>query len=541
MHTIDTEVVVVGCGPVGATMANLLGLHGVRTIVIERERTEHGEPRAFSCDDEGLRIYQRAGLADRLRADMVECTYVDYAGVNGQPFAELQLEGLDFGSGYGPVNFFYQPKLERVLREALGRFGHVAFEPGQEVTALRQDADFVTLTVRDRDNDTTREIRARYVLGCDGARSTVRQLSGVKLVGTSYEERWLAVSGFAPEHALRLLHSRYVCDPGRPTFVGRGAAGDYRMEFMLGPDETAEEMERPTTIATLVEPYVDPAHLEITRAVVYKFHNVVAERWQTGRVFLAGDAAHQMPPMMGQGLVSGLRDAANLTGKLSLVLRGAADPSVLSSYETERRPHAKEMADISARVAALFCTRRRAVALMRDGFFRTIQRIPRVRRFIQHLEFKPAAVFGHGLIAGGRRRNRKAAEGTLFPQTNVIASDGNVARLDDLLGTGFTVVGMHADPRLVVAQCDEVWTRLGTRLVQIVPAGQPIPQAIPGVCHVTDATGKLAAWFQRHGAQLVIVRPDRYVFAAAPAVQAEHLASVIAEAFPIRTTRERTT
>jgi 3-(3-hydroxy-phenyl)propionate hydroxylase len=311
------------------------------------------------------------------------------------------------------------------------------------------------------------------------------------------------------------------------------------MEFMLRPGETAAEMEHPAMIATLVAPYVDPAHLDITRAVVYKFHNVAAERWQAGRVFFAGDAAHQMPPMMGQGLVSGLRDAANLTWKLALVLRDAADPDILASYETERRPHAKEMADISARVAALFCTRRRSLALMRDRFFRTIQRIPRVRRFIQHLEFKPAAVFAHGLIAGGRRRSGKAAEGFLFPQITVITSDGTAARLDDLLGSGFTIVGMHADPRLVVAQGDEVWTRLGTRLVQIVPAGQSKPPAVPGVCHVTDTTGKLAAWFGRHGAQLAVVRPDRYVFAAVPAVEAEHLAHVVTEAFPRPTTDDR--
>lgn len=532
MQTIDTEVVIVGCGPVGALMANLLGLQGIRTLVIERERAEHGEPRAFSCDDEGLRIYQMAGLVERLRADMVECDYLDYTGVDGRRFAEVLLDGVDFGSGYGAVNFFYQPRLERVLREGLERFEGVTLALGQEVTALAQDATHVTLTVYDQLTCVTKQVRARYVLGCDGARSTVRRLSGIELEGTSYEEAWLAVSGFASEDALRLRHTRYVCDPRRPTFVGKGAAGDYRMEFMLLPGETAEQMERPGTVAALVAPYVDPQRLDISRAVVYKFHNVAAQRWQAGRVFLLGDAAHQMPPMMGQGLVSGLRDAANLSWKLALVLHGSSDPAILASYETERRPHAQTMADISARVASVFLTRRRWQALARDQFFINIQRIPRVRRFFQRLEFKPRALYQKGLIMGGKRRHRKAVEGTLFPQVRVVASDGSSVMLDDLLGAGFAVISMGLDPREIISQRDDVWSRLGTRLVQILPSGASVPASASDVTQIVDTTGRLEAWFKRHNAQVAVVRPDRFVFATGPREQSHQIARSLAETFP---------
>ncbi len=513
--TLDADVVIIGCGPVGAVAANFLGMHGLRCIVLEREASAHGQPRAFSCDDEALRIYQQIGLVEALRAGMVSCERVEYTGVGGRKFAQIDVGELDFGTGYSPLHLFYQPHLERTLREGLRRYPQVSLRQGHEVMGLRQDREQVELEVRERSGGAVQRLRASYVLGCDGSHSPVRRMLGVELVGERYDERWLAISGLAQDDAIRVPHTRFVCDPRRPAFVGRGPAGDFRMEFMLQPGETAQAMEQPEKIAQLVAPFVDPARLEIRRAVVYRFGNAVAARWQVGRVLLLGDAAHQMPPFMGQGLVSGLRDAANLAWKLALVLRGAVDPPLLATYEAERRPHVRAMADISVRMGHVFLARSPALARARDGLFRLLDRIPRTRRFIRRFEFKPGPSVERGLVLGGSRRGRAAAEGSYFPQPRVLTAAGFRVLLDELLGPGFAVVGHDCDPRGLVAH-PELWAALGARFVRVQPAGATMREH-GELREVIDERDLLGPWFRRHGAAVAIVRPDRFVFGAAPA------------------------
>lgn len=503
---IETDVVVAGCGPVGAVAANLLGLQGVRVMVIERDRTPHAQPRAFSCDDEALRVYQAAGLAEQVRAHMARASIVHYTGVQGRKFAEIDIGGLDFGNGFPPLNFFYQPTLEAELRRGLDRFGHVELHLGREVTALAQDADGATLEVVEVGGEERWRVRAKFVLGCDGARSTVRRLAGVGLTGDSYPDRWLAVSG-QPEDAsaMRIRDATFVCDPDRPTFVAEGAENDFRVEMMVNPGETDAQLEDPAAVARLISRYVDPARFRITRSVVYAFHNMTAERWRDGRVLLLGDAAHQMPPMMGQGLVSGLRDAANLTWKLALVLRGMADGGLLDSYETERRPHVKAMANASVGMSKIFLARKRWTAALRDRFFVAIQTVPRIRRAIRDMEFKPAAVYPRGAFIHGGRKGKKDAQGTMFPQYPVATPAGAVLS-DEVLGDGFALIVSGAD---AATARNEVWERLGARIVTLLPAG-----SAPREGAMVDETGKIGAWFAARGVQCALVRPDRFVFAA---------------------------
>lgn len=509
----DADVIILGCGPVGAVAANFLGMHGLRCVVLEREETPHGQPRAFSCDDEALRIYQQIGLVEALRADMVTCDRVEYTGVGGRKFAQIDVGELDFGTGYAPLHFFYQPLLEKTLRAGLQRFPRVSLRLGHELVGLRQDGEGVLVEVRVLATGEYMQLRARYLLACDGAHSPVRRMLEVPLVGRRYDESWLAVSGLAGEDAVRVAHTRFVCDPGRPAFVGKGPAGDFRMEFMLRPGETPEEMERPETIAGLVAPFVDPERLEIRRAVVYRFGNAVADRWQVGRVLLLGDAAHQMPPFMGQGLVSGLRDVANLCWKLALVVGHGVDPALLTSYEQERRPHVKAMAEISVRMGYVFLARSEGLAWARDTMFRLLDRIPRVRRFFRGFEFKPGPCVERGVIAGGRRR-RGGAAGGYFPQPRVLTPAGFRARLDELLGPGFAVVGLDCDPRALVGDAAP-WSRLGARFVRILSKETSLKMTDECVYDAIDESGALQAWFERYGAALAVVRPDRFVYGAA--------------------------
>lgn len=503
----QVDVAIVGCGPVGAVAANFLGMAGLRCAVLEREPGAHGQPRSFSCDDEALRIYQQIGLVDELRSEMIVAGQVDFTGVHGRTFAEIEFADLDFGSGYSPLHFFHQPKLEAALRAGLRRYPGVALRLGCEVTGLRQTGEGVTLELRDEAGRS--RLSARYVLGCDGARSTVRRLLNIGMQGARYEQPWLAVSGHAPEAAIRVRHTTFVCDPVRPAFVGLGPAGEVRIELMALPGEETAALERPGRVRELIAPFVDPDRYRITRAATYRFGQHVADRWQQGRVFLLGDAAHQMPPFMGQGLVSGLRDVANLAWKLALVIRGAADPGILASYELERRAHTLAMIEVSVRMGYVFLSHNGTSARLRDALMRAIQRLERVRRFVRGFEFKPPPLIDRGLIAGGARRSCEA-QGTYFPQVRAAGPDGE-AMSDRWLGPGFAAVGADVDPR--AADRDGLLRRLGARFVRIVGRARP---AEPGVVDVVDATGRIFNWFVRHRVGVAIVRPDRYVFGAAP-------------------------
>ncbi|WP_428964884.1 bifunctional 3-(3-hydroxy-phenyl)propionate/3-hydroxycinnamic acid hydroxylase [Micromonospora fluostatini] len=514
----EVDVVIVGCGPVGALAANLLGARGVRTLVVERSTGPHRQPRVFSCDDEALRIYQQAGLLDQIVGDLHQPSRVDYVNHAGRVFATVDLAEVDFGYGHAPLHFFDQPSVEQALRGGLRRFDHVELALGVELVTLRQDDDAVHLVVRDVVTQRCRPVRARYVLGCDGARSTTRTAVKIPLSGASYPQAWLAVTGDVTGDAVRVAHTTFVCDWRRPAFVSPGARGGYRMEFMLRPGEIEADLLQPESLARLVEPYVDPARFTVTRALVSTFHHRTARQWRRGRVFLAGDAAHQMPPLLGQSLCSGLRDAANLTWKLSLVLSGAADPGVLDTYEIERRPHTVAMARTSVRMARLFLPGSRRAAWLRDAALRAAQTVSRVRRYVRHFEFKPEPAYQRGLLAGGRR---DGAVGTMFPQPRVgTRGSATPHLLDAALGAGFAVLGRPG----AVPTGDLRRLRLPVRFVAVHPAGTPVAAlpAAPGPDRaapvaVVDVDGTIGGWLREHRADLVVLRPDRFVFALAAA------------------------
>lgn len=511
----EVDVVVVGCGPVGALVANLLGGYGARTLVVERDASPHGQTRAFTCDDESLRICQLAGLVELVKRGTTPCDRIDCVGSDGRLMAEVALGELDYGSGYAPLHFLDQPTFEEVLRGGLARFEHVTLLVGHELSALSQDADGVTLRVRDTATREERGVRARYVLGCDGGRSVTRTLSGVGLSLDTYGEPWLSVCGDAPSSALRFSGTRFVCDWRRPTFVTCAALGTYRMEFMLHAEETPAEMERLDTIARMIEPYVEPARFTVRRAAVHTFQNTMAETWRAGRVLLLGDAAHQLPPFLGAGLASGLRDAANVAWKVALVARGEADPSLLDSYERERRPHVEATADASARLGRLFLARSPRLTRMRDAVLRSIHRVPRMRRLLSNVAFKPIPAYERGFLAGWRRGG---AAGVLFPQPRVgIVGEEDHFALDAVLGADFAVVG----PGVTRAMVDDpAWAGVRARFVRVVRAGRAEEGEEPAdgdehdaLFEVVDLDGALEAWFARHGASWAVVRPDRFVYA----------------------------
>ncbi|MFE6923031.1 bifunctional 3-(3-hydroxy-phenyl)propionate/3-hydroxycinnamic acid hydroxylase [Nocardia sp. NPDC057663] len=541
MNTTDYDVVVVGLGPTGLTLANLLGRRGVSVLVLEREPEYYGLARAVYTDDEGLRIFQTAGVADELAADMnVDCT-VQWVRGDGRVLA--QFHQTDRPLGWPVANFLYQPYLETSLERALDGYPHVTVLRGREVTGFEQDAHGVNVEhaecrgtdygrrSSDPDPRTAVRVRAQYLIGCDGGRSVVRTELGIDMTGTSFPQRWLVVDLEAKDGIDAFRHLPYfnfVCDPEMPIVSCPQPGGHHRFEFMLSDSQTKEDMEDDDTVRRHIARFVDPDEVEVLRKLVYTFNAVVADRWRVGRVLIAGDAAHMTPQFIGQGMNSGVRDADNLSWKLTAILKHGASPRILDTYESERRPHAKAMIDLSVLNKTLVSVDNKLVAAARDLALVTALRVPGLSGWIRGAKMKPSPRFRRGAYLGLARRGLRDVEGTLAPQPDVRTYDGRRSRFDDALGLGFSVLGYGVDPRQTL-QADDVarLREIGAQFVTVYPVGGR-PQGNPGdgraagddYADIEDYTGTLARWFAKARVGqggLLLLRPDRYVFGIAAA------------------------
>ena len=538
MSSTDYEVVVVGLGPTGLTLANLLGRRGISTLVLEREPEYYGLARAVYTDDEGLRIFQTAGVADEVAADMNIDSTVQWVRGDGRILA--QFNQIERPLGWPVVNFLYQPYLENSLERALERYPHVTVHRGRAVTGFSQDDDGVDIEhaactgtgygTRDAEIDTgtTEQVRAQFLVGCDGGRSIVRTTLGIDMTGVSFPERWLVVDLKSRDGADAFRHLPYfdfVCDAQRPIVSCPQPGGHHRFEFMLHEDQTKEEMEDPDTVRGHIARFVDPAEVEVLRKLVYTFNAVIADRWRDRRILLAGDAAHMTPQFIGQGMNSGVRDADNLSWKLTAVLRHGAGAGILDSYESERRPHAKAMIDLSVFNKNLVSIDNPVLATARDLALGTASRTPILGGWIRGAKMKPAPRFRRDAYLGLPRPPIRGVQGALIPQPMVRTYDGRHQRLDDTLGLGFAVLGYYTDPRKGFSDADlAMFGVLNTRFVTVYPLGGR-PQGKPGdgradVIDIEDHTGALTRWFRRARVRpggVVLLRPDRFVFGTAAA------------------------
>ncbi|WP_181721839.1 bifunctional 3-(3-hydroxy-phenyl)propionate/3-hydroxycinnamic acid hydroxylase MhpA [Nocardia gipuzkoensis] len=540
MSVLDVDVVVVGLGPTGLTLANLLGRRGVRVLVLEREPEYYGLARAVYTDDEGMRIFQTAGAADELAADMNVDSTVQWVRGDGSVLA--QFHRIDRPLGWPVVNFLYQPYLENTLERALGRYPHVTVRRGREVVGFDQDADGVSVEhaecrgtgygklPADTDLGTAERVRAKFLVGCDGGRSVVRTELGIEMSGTSFPERWLVVDLKARDGIDAFRHLPYfdfVCDPELPIVSCPQPDRHHRFEFMLTPTQTKEQMEDADTVRRHIARFVDPDEVQVLRKLVYTFNAVVADRWRDGRILIAGDAAHMTPQFIGQGMNSGVRDADNLSWKLTAIIEHGAALEILDSYESERRPHAKAMIDLSVLNKKLVSIDNKVLAAARDIGLTTALRVPGLGGWIRGAKMKPRPRFRRGAYLGLPRRGLRGIEGTLAPQPEVRDYDGRHRRLDEALGIGFAILGYGVDPRRAFGAGElAILRNLDAAFVTVYPLGGR-PQGKPGegrddVVDVEDHTGTLTRWFGKAGLRtggIVVLRPDRFVFGTAAAGQ----------------------
>jgi 3-(3-hydroxy-phenyl)propionate hydroxylase len=484
---IDTDVAIIGYGPVGATLAALLGRQGVRTLVLEREGAAYHLPRAMHVDAEVMRVFQAVGVADEVAAGTRLSPGMRFVDAGGRLLLDWSRPPEIGPEGWHASYRFHQPELERVLRGAVGAWPSVSVRTRAEVFAIGQDAEGVAVRWEELDTGRLRAARARWVVGCDGARSLVRRFMGAEWLDLGFHERWLVTDLVLTRPRPDLgEHSVQFCDPARAATYVRGVGDRRRWEIALKPDEDAATMTRPEQVWRLLAPWIGPGDATIERAVVYTFHAALATRWRAGRLLLAGDSAHQTPPFLGQGMCAGIRDAANLAWKLARVQAGLADATLLDSYESERAPHVRAYIEAAVRLGGLINTRAMEAALPDS----VLSGGPPARME----SIRPT--LGPGLSAGWT-----GPRGRIAPQPALAEGP----RLDDRIGYRFAVLLRPGDAAaLPTAPLDALAAR--------------------GAVLVADAA--LAPWLDDVGALAVLVRPDRYVLGAAR--DADELAALAA-------------
>lgn len=526
---LQAQVVIVGAGPCGITLANHLGALGVSTVLLDRDVDVLDYPRAVGVDDEALRSWQSVGLAEKLIADMVQNPPVRYHNSRGRCFAKVRPQAQPYG--WPRRNMFLQPLTERALREGAARYACVDQRLGCEVTGFTQSETGVAVFATGPDG-TRLHIDCEYLVGADGGRSTVRKGLGIELIGHTHTSKWLVVDVEGDE--LDAPFSGVYCDPLRPHMSIDLPYGHRRYEFMLLDDDDEAALQQPDKLEDMLRPHYPPgtALPRIKRSRVYLHHSRIAERFGVDRVFIAGDAAHLQPPFFGQGMNSGLRDATNLGWKLAAVLAGRLPRSALATYESERRGHALAMVKFATWIGRLYRPRNRATEFMRDMFFRAAQAVPSLRDYVLQLRFKPMPKYESGILLRGGIGGLHPAIGTMFIQPLVRMADGGTRKLDDAIGNRYALIGINTDPSAALSDAERAfWVSLDTAFIQINRSragAHLLRHTREDTLVLDDVSGAFRDWAEMNAPNAVILlRPDRYV----AAVCAPHEVAKMTEAF----------
>ncbi|QPF86262.1 bifunctional 3-(3-hydroxy-phenyl)propionate/3-hydroxycinnamic acid hydroxylase [Bradyrhizobium genosp. L] len=498
------DVAIVGLGPVGAIFANLLASGGLKVAVVERTAEVYDKPRAITLDHEALRVFQAIGLGDFIEQATAPHNGSHFLGVDGEIIKKFDPMPPPLPLGWTPNVTFVQPEAELALRDRLAEHANADVLLSTTCVAVAQDDDAATLIAR-RESGEDITIRARYLVGCDGANSFVRKQLGVGLEDLAFDEWWMVVDTLTSDPAKRPAKGFQYCWPRRPGTFIPGPRNLRRWEIKLLPGEDPEAAGTPENVEKLLQGFTDISDLTIWRSAVYRFHALLGQRWRDRRVLLMGDAVHQTPPFLGQGLCAGIRDAVNLAWKLRLVLRGDADEALLDSYEIERKPHVRAVVASAKEFGKIIGELDPVVAAERDARLRADLKAGRAETIRQ----KCIPDLVSGLIA----RDAKLA-GRLFVQPHVRAPDGRDRRLDDLLRSEFAIVTAGAEPMAWLSDASLAgWRRLAGERVVIATSGQSCDA--DGVLTVVERDALFADWMRENAVAAVIVRPDRYVFGAA--------------------------
>ncbi|MEM5389521.1 bifunctional 3-(3-hydroxy-phenyl)propionate/3-hydroxycinnamic acid hydroxylase [Paraburkholderia phymatum] len=511
------DVLIIGAGPVGLMLANLLGQQGVNVLLVEKSETLIDYPRAVGIDDEALRAMQTAGLVDEVLPHTIPDQKIYMVNGDRQILSEVNPTTREFG--WPRRNGFVQPLVDRVLLDGLKRFPNTAVRFSTEVVDLLEDGEGVVATT-----ERGEKLRARYVVAAEGGSSRTRTQLGISFDGETRPSAGIVID--VANDPIGTPHAVFGGDPKRSYASIALPHGIRRWEFTLFESEDPSVVENDDYIHALLAPHVpDPTKLEIIRRRVYRHHARVAGQFKVGSIFLAGDAAHVMPVVGGQGWNSGIRDAFNLGWKLGAVINGACGDALLETYEMERMGHVKQMVAVSLGMAKEMTDHDPEKAAERDRI--AANRTPEEREAQKRQAFKPQPKFDKGVVVHRPlpsfktlpARDVPRMAGAIFPQPRVTNAEGVEMLLDDATGQGWRVLMWNNNPMAFIsAERCAALAHLRVRLVQVVPKAQ-LPwarrHAPAGVTVIGDLGGEpsLQAWFDARPVGAVVVRPDHVVAA----------------------------
>ncbi|WP_313805560.1 bifunctional 3-(3-hydroxy-phenyl)propionate/3-hydroxycinnamic acid hydroxylase [Sphingobium sp.] len=494
------DVIVVGLGPVGAAAAQLLAREGLAVLAVEPALLPYDKPRAIGMDHEALRLLQKLGITDALGPHMGPYRPSEYRSGRGELLRRIIPQPEPYPLSWPPYCTFVQPELERLLRDGFSKWQSLEVLLGWRMTALEQEEAGVSVVIQAPESGEERRIGGRYLIGCDGAWSPVREAMGLKLEDLEFDEPWLVVDVRVNEAAVLPDATIQYCDPARPCTFVHGPGDLRRWEIMLLPGEEPADMLKDERIWSLLSRWLTPDQGEIWRAAAYRFHALVGSAWRKGRVFVAGDAAHQTPPFMAQGLNQGLRDVGNLCWKLADVLSGRAGIRLLDTYDEERRPNARAVIELTKSFGRLICERDPAAAAERDR--KLLEEMRAGRGEIVRQDLLPP-LFAGLLMKDGAGRPSPAA-GTIFPQPWIETPLG-LRRMDDVLAYRYLlVISPDCHPS---ADDMDLAASLGVTIARLERGMAKGP-----VAEIAEQGDLIAQWMKACGASAVLVRPDHVVF-----------------------------
>lgn len=513
----DTDILVVGAGPTGLLLTNLLGGMGVRTTIVERNPSTVQEPRAVSIDDESMRALQAAGLADELARFTVKGYGSIYRGPSGRVFAEVKPHIREYG--FDKRNAFEQPVFEGCLREALARHASIEALFDTTLESVSQDADGVTAQFQGPSGPM--QIRARYMVACDGGRSLTRKLLNIALEGSTFKEPWLIVDLHFTRNTC--FHTEVFCNPRRSAISLPGPNGIRRYEFKLNEGETEAEAEREAFARRLMAEVGPDEDEPIRRQKVYTFHARTAVRWREGRIFLAGDAAHLTPPFAGQGMNSGLRDAHNLAWKLDEALRLADPEPVLESYEIERKPHAWEMIKLALTMGKVMIPSSPLAGLFIRTGMSLLGLYGPAKAYMVQMKYKPRPRFAAGLLRPDGKQPKETVVGRMIPQPLVVNAQREECLLDAVLpDTPVALIFNVAPQDALTPEMQAQFEAAGATVIGLTPEWiNPGKGTFPIVRDRSRFFSE--ALFADYLGQVLLLRRDRYVAGAAPVHHAGEL------------------
>lgn len=516
MEQVHTDIVIIGGGPNGIVLAHYMGIYGIKTIIIEKDQNILPYPRAVGMDDEALRVLQGVGLADEVVQDMIHNVPLRYYNASGVCFAEVKPSVTQYG--WPMRNIFMQQLLEQSIREMLPKHPTVDFRTNHEMIDFKQDDQQVTVNVKG--NNQEYQIVAKYLIGADGGRSTVRKLAGIQLDGLTHPRKWVVVD--ASNDSLDAPYTALHADPKRPFVCIYLPYQQRRWEFMLFEGEDEVQMCKEENIRELIRNHIgdDVDKLNIMRIRAYIHNSRIANKFVENRVILIGDAAHLSPPWAGQGLNSGLRDVGNLAWKLAAVVKGYASEKIIKTYEVERHQHAAELITLANNMGVILGLTDPLLAGVRDWMFQSFNNVDALRSQLVEFKFKPKPFLTKGLVYHPHHNIHETdMVGKIFIQPDVFTAERQRKRFDDVLGSWYSVIALRKDPLTNISEANKAfWSKRNTKFIQVNRArsglnrNSPL-QASKGAICVEDIDHKIEDWFEQTRDEVVIVRPDRFIAA----------------------------